>query len=54
MKLAVKRVQIKIKKDRIDQRSPRCPDCFGPSVLSKLAFVFGKRGAKDKDAFNQP
>lgn len=26
----------KIKKDRIDQHSPRCPDRSGPSVLSKL------------------
>jgi len=29
----------KIKKDRIDQHSPRCPDRFGPSVLSKLVYT---------------
>jgi hypothetical protein len=43
---SVWRLGYKIKKDRIDQRSPRCPDCFGPSVLSKLGFMFGKLGAR--------
>jgi len=52
IQLGANRVQIKIKKDRIDQRSPRCPDCFGPSVLSKLGFMFGKDDAKDEGELN--
>lgn len=35
----------KIKKDRSDQHSPRCPDHFGPSV-SKLDSTLGKTSAK--------
>ena len=42
----------KIKKDRINQHSPRCPDCFSPSVLSKLGFMFGKDDAKDEGLLN--
>jgi len=34
----------KIKKDRSDQHSPRCPDQFGPSV-SKLDPRVGKPSA---------
>jgi hypothetical protein len=38
-------VWTKIKKDRSDQHSPRCPDHFGPSV-SKLDSRVGKPSAK--------
>jgi hypothetical protein len=46
-------VRAKIKKDRINQHSPRCPDRFGPSVLSKLGFTFGKHDAKDESGLKQ-
>jgi hypothetical protein len=37
-------VRVKIKKDRINQHSPRCPDRFGPSVLSKLVDTLANKG----------